>query len=112
MEARVAPAEGAHPRRGRTAAHRTDFLKRLEDGPMDKRKTWREQEQQLVERWNAATERYRDAKAALSSQSAAKGDGAPTEECMLEAEAARAEYEAVRKQVARMKAEFSAGKRY
>ncbi len=79
---------------------------------MDKRKTWREQEQQLVERWNAATERYRDAKAALSSQSAAKGDGAPTEECMLEAEAARAEYEAVRKQVARMKAEFSAGKRY
>jgi len=79
---------------------------------MDKRKTWREQEQQLVERWNAATERYRDAKAALSSQSAANGDGAPTEECMMEAEAARAEYEAVRKQVARMKAEFSAGKRY
>jgi hypothetical protein len=31
---------------------------------------------------------------------------------MLEAEAARAEYEAVRKQVARLKAEFSAGKRY
>jgi len=89
-----------------------DFLKRFEDGPMDKRKTWREQEQQLVERWNAATERYRDAKAALSSQSAGSGDGAPTEECMLEAEAARAEYEAVRKQVARMKAEFSAGKRY
>jgi hypothetical protein len=77
---------------------------------MDKRRAWREQEQRLVERWNAATERYRDAQAALSSQSSA--ESAPTEECMLKAEAARVEYEAVRKQVARMKAEFSAGKRY
>lgn len=80
---------------------------------MDKRRTWREQEQRLVERWNAAAVRLQDAQAALSSQSAADGVvAAPTEECMLEAEAARAEYEAVRKQVARMKAEFSAGKRY
>jgi hypothetical protein len=31
---------------------------------MDKRKAWREQEQQLVERWNAAASRFRDAKGA------------------------------------------------
>jgi hypothetical protein len=77
---------------------------------MDKRRVWREQEQRLVERWNAATERYRDAQAALSSQSST--ESAPTEECVMQAQAARAEYEAVRKQVARLKAEFSAGKRY
>ena len=76
---------------------------------MDKRRAWREQEQQLVERWKAASERYRDAEAALSS---ANGEGAPNEESVLKVKAARAELEAMRKQVARIKAEFSAGKRY
>jgi len=79
---------------------------------MDKRKAWREQEQQLVERWNAAAERFRDAQAALSSPSSESGDAAPDEEKLLKAEVARAELEAVRKQVARIKVEFSAGKRY
>jgi hypothetical protein len=79
---------------------------------MDKRKAWREQEQQLVERWNAAAERFRDAQAALSSGSAENGDSAPDEEKLLKARVARAELEAVRKQVARIKVEFSAGKRY
>ena len=79
---------------------------------MDKRRAWREQEQRLVERWNAATERYRDAQAAVTSQSVPDGNGAPSEEIMRNAEVARAELEAMRKQVARMKAEFSAGKRY
>ena len=79
---------------------------------MDKRKIWREQEQQLVERWNAAAGRFRDAQAALSSPTPENGDSAPDEEKVLKAKAARAELEAVRKQVARMKAEFSAGKRY
>ena len=78
---------------------------------MDKRKAWREQEQQLVERWNAAAIRLRDAQAALSSSSE-DGDSAPHEEKLLKAKAARAELEAVRKQVARLKVEFSAGKRY
>src|ERR1039458_3690164 len=32
-------------------------------GNMDKRKTWREQEQRLVEGWNAANERLREAQA-------------------------------------------------
>jgi hypothetical protein len=77
---------------------------------MDKRRVWREQEQQLVERWNAAAERFRNAHAALSSSG--DGDSAPDEESVLKAKAARAELEAVRKQVARIKAEFSAGKRY
>jgi hypothetical protein len=79
---------------------------------MDKRKAWREQEQQLVERWNAAASRLRDAQAALSSPSSENGDTAPHEEKVLKAKAARAELEAVRKQVARLKVEFSAGKRY
>jgi hypothetical protein len=75
---------------------------------MDKRKVWREQEQQLVERWNEATTRYRDAQAAAS----ATGESAPNEESALKVKAAFAELEAVRKQVARLKVEFSAGKRY
>ena len=79
---------------------------------MDKRRAWREQEQQLVERWKAASERYREAEAALSSQSSTHGEGAPNEESVLKVKAARAELEGMRKQVARMKAEFSAGKRY
>src|SRR6266849_290792 len=81
-------------------------------GSMDKRKAWRDQEQQLVERWNAAASRFRDAQAALSSPSSENGDAAPHEEKVLKAKAARAELEAVRKQVARLKVEFSAGKRY
>ena len=79
---------------------------------MDKRRAWREQEQQLVDKWKAASERYRDAEAALSSQSSSNGEGAPNEESVLKVKAARAELEAMRKQVARIKAEFSAGKRY
>ena len=64
---------------------------------MDKRNTWREQEQQLIARWNAANERFRLAHA--DNQAA-------------EADAARAELEILRRQVARLKVEFSTGKRY
>ncbi len=64
---------------------------------MDKRKTWRDQEQNLVQRWNAASERYR----------AAHAGNLPSE-----VEAARAELETLRRQVARLKSEFSTGKRY
>ena len=78
---------------------------------MDKRKTWREQEQRLVESWNTAVARYRDVQAELERQELAAGGGA-SEELRLRAEAARAEIEAVRKQVARLKVEFSSGKRY
>jgi hypothetical protein len=79
---------------------------------MDQRKKWREQEQQLVEGWNAATERLREAQAEVARQSLTQGDGAPSEECVRSAELARAEFEAMRKKVARMKVEFSTGKRY
>jgi hypothetical protein len=79
---------------------------------MNKRRTWREQEQQLVERWNAASERCRETEAEVTRQRLPQGDGAPTEECMRSAEAARLALEAMRKQVARMKVEFSTGKRY
>jgi hypothetical protein len=79
---------------------------------MDKRRTWREQEQLLVERWNAATERWREAEAEVTRQRLPQGDGAPSEECVRSAQAARVELEAMRKQVARMKVEFSTGKRY
>jgi hypothetical protein len=78
---------------------------------MDKRRSWREQEQQLVERWNAATERCREAEAEVTRQKLPP-DGAPSEESVRSAEAARMALEAMRKQVARMKVEFSTGKRY
>ena len=76
----------------------------------DKRKAWREQEQQLVERWRMAEERYRIAQAGLTG--ALPDGGAPTGENVQEAHAARAELEGMRKQIARLKGEFSAGKRY
>jgi len=78
----------------------------------DKQKHWREQEQELVNRWNAATDRYRQAQAAAMLQAAPQGDGAPAKDSAQEIEAARVELESVRKRVARFKAEFSAGKRY
>lgn len=76
---------------------------------MDKRKQWREQEQQVVERWNAAAARYRELHAALQRQA---GNGAEAEALKQEVERARADIEAVRRQVARLKVEFTSGKRY
>jgi hypothetical protein len=76
----------------------------------DKRRTWREQEQQLVERWRMAEERCRNAQAGLTSTPS--GGDPPSGASLREADAARAELEGMRKQIARMKVEFSAGKRY
>jgi hypothetical protein len=73
---------------------------------MDKRKRWREEEERLVARWNAAAIRYREVQAEISSQ------GAATEALKLKAQTARAEIEAVRREVARLKVEFNSGKRY
>jgi hypothetical protein len=53
----------------------------------------------------------RDVQAELERERRANGGGA-SEELMLKAEAARAEVEAVRKQVARLKVEFTSGRRY
>ena len=77
---------------------------------MDKRKVWREQEQLLVERWNAAATRYQALQAQISRE-AADGAGA-SESLMREAELARAEIATVRRQVARLKVEYVAGRRY
>jgi len=79
---------------------------------MNKQKHWREQEQELVNQWNAATDRYRVAQAAATLGTAPQGDGASAVDGARAVEAARIELEAVRKRVARFKAEFSAGKRY
>ena len=76
---------------------------------MDKRKRWREQEQQVVERWNAAEARYREVHAALQRLA---GNGAEAEALKQDVERARADIEAVRRQVARLKVEFTSGKRY
>jgi hypothetical protein len=78
---------------------------------MDKRKQWREQEQQVVERWNAAEARYREAHQQLQRQSEAAAQ-AERDALALEIERARADMEAVRRQVARLKVEFTSGKRY
>jgi len=61
---------------------------------------------------NAAASRLRDAQAALSSPSSENGDAAPHEERVLKAKAARAELEAVRKQVARLQGGVQRRKRY
>src|SRR5882762_11962474 len=69
-----APKEGA----GRRCVPRTPIPRQnggasISCGSMDKRKAWREQEQQLVERWNAAASRFRDARAALAFRTYASG---------------------------------------
>jgi len=76
---------------------------------MDKRKVWREQEQQLVERWNAAAARQQDVNAEILRNQSTSG---PSAELLLRAEAARAEIETLRRQIARLKVEFNSGKRY
>jgi hypothetical protein len=68
---------------------------------------WRLQEQDLVERWNAAEARHRAAHTALA-RAAADPDGA----LAREASKAGAEIEALRRQVARLKREFISGKRF
>lgn len=77
---------------------------------MDKRKHWREQEQRLVERWNAAALRYQEVQAELSLGNG--GQGAESEALKVKVQTARAEVEAVRREVARLKVEFNSGKRY
>jgi hypothetical protein len=62
-----------------------------------------------VERWNAAEARYRELHAALQRQA---GGGAEADALKQEVERARADIEAVRRQVARLKVEFTSGKRY
>ena len=79
---------------------------------LDKRKAWREQEQQLVEKWNSAAQRYRDLMAQIAREDPFAPRAAPSDEIMSQAAAVRAEIEALRKKVARMKAEFNSGKRY
>jgi len=77
-----------------------------------KRATWRRQEQELVERWTAAMERYRVAHQQLSAREQTQGRCAPDDTLVLNAEAARAEIAALRRQVARLKREFLSGNRY
>jgi DNA repair exonuclease SbcCD ATPase subunit len=79
---------------------------------VDKRKTWREQEQQLIEKWNSAAQRYREIMAQIAREDPFAGPDGPSEEIMSKAEAVRAEIETLRKKVARLKAEFNSGKRY
>ena len=77
---------------------------------MAKVTTWRQQEQELVARWEAATERHRLAHLELAS--APQVDGAPDDALVAKVKAASAELEALRRQVARLKREFLTGKRY
>jgi hypothetical protein len=79
---------------------------------VDKRKAWREQEQRLVERWNAAAARQRDVHAEISRLPPTPDNAGPSADLLHRAEAARVEIEALRKQIARLKVEFNSGKRY
>lgn len=73
---------------------------------MDKRRHWREQEQRVVQRWNTAAVRYQEVQAQISASPEA------TEELKLLEQTARAEVDAVRREVAKLKVEFNSGKRY
>lgn len=75
---------------------------------MDKRKQWRTQEQELVARWNSAVARHKE----VLAQIALAGGDATSEALVLEANSARADMDALRRQVARLKVEFNSGKRY
>ena len=75
---------------------------------MDQRRKWRAQEEQLVARWNAAVAREK----AVLAEIADAGTGTAREALLLKADSARAELDAVRRQVARLKVEFNSGKRY
>jgi len=74
----------------------------------DKRRTWREEEQRLIERWNSAAERYRVVQAEVSLLN---GSVLP-DDLKLREQTARAEVAAVRREVAKLKVEFNSGKRY
>lgn len=75
---------------------------------MDRRKQWRTQEQDLVARWNTAVARHKDVLAEI----ALAGGEATSEALVLKADSARADMDALRRQVARLKVEFNSGKRY
>jgi len=79
---------------------------------VDKRKTWREQEQQLIEKWNSAARRYREIMARIADEQPFAPGGAPSDDIMNQAAAVRAEIDALRKTGARLKAEFNSGKRH
>jgi hypothetical protein len=67
------------------------------------------QEQALIERWNATATRQLELQAEIARQSAG---GEPSAQLLLDAERSRSEMESVRREVARMKVQFSTGKRY
>ena len=75
---------------------------------MDKRRTWRVQEQELVARWNSAVARHN----AILAEIALAGGASTGTALALKADSARAEIDALRRQVARLKVEFTSGKRY
>lgn len=80
---------------------------------MHKQTVWRQQEQQLVERWNAAMERYRLIREELHARPPAPaGAAAVQDELELKAQGAMAEIETLRRQVARLKRAYLSGERY
>ncbi|MEW6689302.1 MAG: hypothetical protein AB1452_09470 [Pseudomonadota bacterium] len=79
--------------------------------PINQRPVWREQEQKLIESWNAASQRYRAIHEQLSACAAAAG-GEIEADLRRQAQAALAEIEALRRKVARLKREFLSGERY
>lgn len=79
---------------------------------MKDRTAWRKQEQELVERWSQAVERYRLVHEELSARQLAQGTLPPDDEFVLKEQAARADIETLRRKVARLKREFLSGNRY
>jgi hypothetical protein len=79
---------------------------------MQKHAVWRQEEQRLLERWAAATERHRVVHEELAASRLGQGECSPNDELALKAQAARAEIESLRREIARLKRKFLSGDRY
>jgi hypothetical protein len=86
-------------------------LRRNPARALDRRPAWREQEQRLIESWNAASLRYRAIHEQLSAHPPA-GDREIGVELRRQAQAALAEIETLRRKVARLKRQYLSGERY
>lgn len=74
-------------------------------------KAWREEEQRLLERWQRAVERLHSAHLALADHQPSPANQAVTATLVMEASAAGAELDVVRRDVLRVRSDLSSGKR-
>jgi len=77
----------------------------------EQRKRWREEEEEVSERYGVAFERMRDAQLAVTRQFYPLGNGSPTPESLAAADKARGEFDAIKREFDRIADEIRTGKR-